>query len=156
LNATAVVLAVWAVAATLNTALSSFRQREILNRKKEDLQRIRRLADRWAVEEAWQARLEALKAWTPARLEAMADGSLGEGAARVSVRPAVPAAGEWQVREAVVEIREVPYEALSRFLGGVSEAPPAWRLRAVELRPSAEAGKGDAILTFEALEKKQP
>ena len=42
------------------------------------------------------------------------------------------------------------------FFAGLAEGLPAWRLREIELRPAAVAGRGALTLVVEALEQKQP
>ena len=155
-KAAALTLAVLAVAATLNTWLSAPRHREILVRKEEALRKIQAQAGRWAREDALREALEARQAWTPADLEALATRALGANVAKITPRPATPAAGGWQRREASVDLREVSYAEMAAFLFSVAESAPAWRLREIEIKPSAEAGKGAATLTLEALEKKRP
>jgi hypothetical protein len=81
---------------------------------------------------------------------------LGPRVARVTPRPAAPAAEGWQRREATVEAAGVPYADAARFLAAAAEQPPGWRLREMEFRPSAEAGQGALTLVLEALEKKRP
>ena len=149
-------LSVAAVAASLNTGLSAPRHREIVSRKEADLQKIRAQAGRWAREDALRARLDAQQAWTPADLEALATRTLGANAAKITPRPALPVADGWQRREASVELRDVSYAEAAVFLAAAAETPPAWRLREIEINPSAEAGKGAMTLALETLEKKQP
>ena len=91
-------LAVLAVAATLDTVLSAPRHRERLARKEADLRRIEAYANRWAREDALRADLERRQAWTPANLDELAVRALGVGAAKISPRPATPAAGGWHQR----------------------------------------------------------
>ena len=55
-----------------------------------------------------------------------------------------------------VELRDVSYAEVALFLAAAAETPPAWRLREIEIKPSAEAGRGAMALTLEALEKKRP
>ena len=143
-----------AVAASLNTLLAAPRHREILVRKEAALQNIRIHAGRWAREDAFRARLDALQAWTPADLGELATRALGVGAAKITPRPATPAADGWQRREASVELRDVRYAEAALFLASVAESQPAWRLREIEITPSAEAGKGGMTLVLEALEKR--
>lgn len=155
-KAGALALSVVALAASLNTLLSAPRHREILARKEADLRVIRAQAGRWAREDALRARLDAQQAWTPADLEALATRALGAGAAKIAPRPAAPAAADWQRREATVELRDVSYAEAALFLAAAAETPPAWRLREIEIRPSADAGKGGLTATLETLEKKRP
>ena len=155
-KAGALALSVVALAASLNTLLSAPRHREILARKEADLLKIRAQAGRWAREDALRARLDAQQAWTPADLEALATRTLGAGAAKIAPRPAAPAAAGWQRREAAVELRDVSYAEAALFLAAAAETPPAWRLREIEIRPSAEAGKGAMTVALETLEKKRP
>lgn len=152
----ALLLAVWAVAASLDTVLSTPRQREILARKAEDLRQVQAEAGRWAQEDALQAWLDSQQAWQPADLDELATRNLGAGQARITPRPATPAAGGWQRREAAVELRRVPYAQAAQFLADAAATPPAWRLREIEVKPSAEAGQGALTLVLVALEKKQP
>lgn len=149
-------LVAWAVAASLHTVLSAPRHHEILGRMEADLRQIEGQAGRWAREDALRAGLEARQAWKPADLDELAGRAFGAGVAKVSPRPAVPAADGWQVREASLELREIPYAQAAAFLAAAAENPPAWRLREIDVRPSAEAGKGAMTLVLEALEKKRP
>jgi len=149
-------LSVAAVAVTLNTVLSASRAREILMRKQADLRQVQSSQNRWAGEEAYRAWLDDRQAWTPASLDQLATRALGSHAARVSPRPAVPATDGWQQREASIEIREAAYDEMALFLSMAAETPPAWRLREIEMSPSAEAGKGAATCVLEALEKTHP
>jgi hypothetical protein len=154
-------VAVWtlasvAAAASLNTMLSASRHREILARKETALQNIRIQAGRWAREDAYRARLDAQHAWTPADLGELAARALGAEAAKITPRPATPAADGWQRREASVELRDVRYAEAALFLASAAENQPAWRLREIEIKPSAEAGKGAMVLVLETLEKKRP
>lgn len=152
----ALVLAVLAVAASLNAVLSAPRHRELLARKEADLRQVQAHAGRWAREDALRNALEAQQAWTPAALEDLATRALGVDVAKITPRPATPAANGWQRREAAVELREAAYAEVAGFLASAAETPPGWRLREIEVRPSAEAGKGAMTLALEALEKKQP
>ena len=155
-KAAVLALSVGALAASLNTGLSAPRHREILARKAADLRTIRAQAGRWAREDALRAGLDARQAWTPADLEALAARTLGAGAAKIAPRPAAPAAAGWQRREATVELGDVSYAEAALFLAAAAETPPAWRLREIEIRPSAEAGRGAMTLALETLEKKRP
>jgi hypothetical protein len=152
----ALVLAAGAVAATLNTLLSTARQREILAGKERALRQIQAQAGRWAREDAYRARLDAMQAWQPADLDELAVRMLGANVARISPRPATPAADGWQRREAAIEMRAISYSEASRFLVAAAETAPAWRLREIEIKPSAEAGQGALTCVLETLEKKQP
>lgn len=155
-QAAVLVLAVGAVALSLNTVLSAPRQREIVARKQADLQQIRADANRWAREDALRVWMDAQQAWRPADLEELAVRALGAGAAKITLRPATAAADGWQRREASVDLGDVSYAAAAVFLAAGAETPPAWRLREIEFKPSAEAGRGALALVLEALEKKQP
>lgn len=155
-KAAALALSVAALAASLHAGLSAPRHREILRRKQADLLRIQAHAGRWAREDALRARLDAEQAWQPANLDEIAIRTLGMDAARIAPRPATPAADGWQRREASVEIASAPYAEAIVFLAAAAETPPAWRLREIEIRPSAEAGKGAMTAVLEALEKKRP
>jgi len=150
------VLSLAALAFTLNTILSAPRQREILVQKESDLQQVQSAQSRWAREDVFRLWLDAQQAWTPVNLDDVATRTLGDKTARISPRPAVPIADGWQQREVSVEIREAPYDEIAVFLSHAAQSPPAWRLREIELRPSAEAGKGAMTCVLEALEKKQP
>lgn len=145
-----------AVAVSLNTVLASPRQKEILARKEADLQQVRAQAGRWAREDALRNRLDSHQAWQPADLEELATRGLGANAAKITPRPATAAADGWQRREVSVELRDVSYAEVALFLAAAAETPPAWRLREIEIKPSAEAGRGAMALTLEALEKKRP
>ena len=149
----ALVLSAAAVAASLHLVLSAPRHREILQRKRQDLERIRTLARRWEAETAFCRQLDARQAWVPADLEEVATRTLGAGVAKISPRTAEPVAGGWQRRETSVEMSDVPYAEAMLFLMAAAEHAPAWRLRGLEMRPSAEAGKGACTVVLEALEK---
>ncbi len=149
-------LGVWAAAASLNTLLSAPRQREILARKTEDLQKIQAHAGRWAREDAWQAWLDARQAWQPADLDELATRYLGADAVRITPRAATPAADGWQRREVSIDLRSVSYAEAALFLAAAAETPPAWRLREIDFRPANEAGKGALTLVLVALEKRRP
>lgn len=149
----AIGLAAAAVAASLNLWLSAPRQREILARKETDLRQVLPLQKPGLPEEALRARLDAQQAWMPADLNEVATRTLGAGVARIAPRPAVPAAHGWLRRVASVEIREAPLAEALLFLMAAAETPPAWRLREIEIRPSADAGKGGLTVVLEALEK---
>jgi hypothetical protein len=149
-------LSVWAVAASLNSVLSAPRQREILARKEADLRKIQAYEGRWAPEDALRSRLDAQQAWKPIDLDELAVRTFGAGLAKITPRPATPAVEDWQRREASVDLREIPYAEASLFLSAAAETPPAWRLREIEIKPSAAAGKGAMTLVLESLEKKQP
>jgi hypothetical protein len=155
-KAVAVALAAGAVAASLNTGLSAPRHREILARKQGDLQQIQADANRWVREDKLRVRLDAQHAWNPADLDELATRTLGAGVAKITPRPAQPGAGDWCRREATVDLRNVSYAEAARFLAAVAETPPAWRLREIEIQPSAAAGQGAMSLVLEALEKRQP
>ncbi len=155
-NIAVLVLLAAAVAVSLHGWLSAPRHREIVERKERDLQQIRSHAGRWAREDAYRADLDARQAWQPARLDDIAIRTLGMDAARISPRPAESAADGWQRREVSVEITSAPYGEAMLFLAAAAETPPPWRLREIDLRPSAEAGKGALTVVLEALEKKRP
>ncbi len=154
LNAITLIAAGLALVVSLDTALSLPRRRAVIQRKQDTLQQIQTHASRWSAEEALQARLDAAGAWTPMDLNALATRLWNSEAIRTYMRQAVPIADGWQVREAVLEGRGIPYATLPAFLDEASRHEPAWRLRALELK-SAAAGEGDATLTMEALEKIQ-
>ncbi len=149
-------LAVCALAASLNTGLSTARHREILSAKERDLQQIQIHAGRWAREDALRAALEKQQAWAPADLGEIAALALGANAAKITPRAATALADGWQRRETAVELRDVSYAAAARFLAAAAESVPPWRLREIEIGPSAQAGKGAMSLVFESLEKKRP
>ena len=155
-KASALALAVGAAAATLNVALSAPRHRAVLARKEADLRSVQAHAGRWAQEDAWRAGLESQQAWTPADLDELATRALGAQVAKISPRPATPAAGGWQRREAAVELPSVAYAEAATFLAAAAAAEPPWRLREIDVRPAAEAGKGALSLVLETLEKKRP
>ena len=152
----ALLLSVWALAASLNTMLSAPRQREILARKAEDLRQIQAEAGRWAQEDTLRTWLDSQQAWRPADLDELATRNLGAGQAKITPRPATPATEGWQRREVAVELRNVPYAEAAQFLEAAAATVPAWRMREIEIKPSAEAGKGAMTLVLVALEKKQP
>ncbi|MGD9782453.1 MAG: hypothetical protein AB7V14_09910 [Kiritimatiellia bacterium] len=149
-------LAVWAVAASLNTVLSYRRHRDVLAPKVADLEKILRHAGRWQAEDAWRARMDAKQAWVPADLDEWATRTLGAGVARIDLRSAASAADGWQVREAAVELGNVSYAEAAAFLAAAGSASPPWRLREISIQPGAEAGAGTMNLALEALEKDQP
>jgi hypothetical protein len=149
-------LSVLAVATSLNIWLSATRQREIIAQKQQDFVKVQAYAGRWAREDALRVWLEARQAWKPADLDELAVRFFGANMAKITPRPAMPAANGWQRREASVEMRDMAYAELAQFLVAAAETPPAWRLRELEIRPSAEGGKGAMMLVLEALEKKQP
>lgn len=155
-NILAIGLSVAAVALTLDTVLSAPRQREILERKGADLQQIAAAQSRWANEDAYREWLDGQQAWTPVNLDELATRTLGARVARISPRPAVPASDGWQQREVSVDVHEAPYDEVALFLRSAAETPPAWRLREIEINPSATAGKGAMTCVLESLEKKQP
>ena len=152
----ALALSVGAVVASLNMVLSAPRQRDILARKEADLLKIQAFAGRWAQEDALRNRLDAQQAWKPADLDELATRTLGANMVKITPRPATPAADGWQRREVSVEVRAAPYAEAALFLSSAAETPPAWRLREIEIKPSAEAGKGAMTVVLEALEKKTP
>jgi len=149
-------LSVAAIAVTLNTVLSAPRQREIVTRKEADLQQVLASRSRWAQEDTYRKGLDARKAWKPADLDELATRTLGANTVRLSPRPAVAAANGWQIREVSVEIREAPYDEIAMFLSNAAGQAPAWRLCEIEIKPSADRGKGGMTCVLEALEKKQP
>lgn len=152
----ALALAVGALATSLNAGLSAARHREILAGKEADLRKIQVYAGRWAQEDALRAALEERQAWTPADLDELATRALGAGAAKISPRAASSVAGGWLRREASVELRDVSYGETALFLAAAAESVPAWRLREIEIDPSAQAGRGAMVLLLESLEKKRP
>jgi hypothetical protein len=155
-KAAALALIVAAVAASLNVFLSAPRQKEIIARKEADLRKIQSQAGRWSQEEAYRLRLDAQQAWTPADLDELATRTLGANLAKITPRPATPAADGWRRREVAVEVRAAAYAEVARFLAAAAANPPAWRLREIELKPAAEAGQGALTCVLETLEKKQP
>lgn len=155
-KASALALAVLAAATTLNVGLSAPRHRAVLARKEADLRSVQAHAGRWAREDALRAELEDRQAWVPADLDELATRALGAHAAKISPRPATAAAGGWQRREVSVDLGSVSFDEAAMFLASAAEAIPAWRLREIEIRPAAEAGKGAMTLVLEALEKKRP
>ena len=155
-KASAWTLSVLAVAASLNTGLSASRHREILARKESDLRQIQAYAGRWAREDALRAGLEERQAWQPADLDELATRALGAHAAKTSPRPATALAGGWQRREVSIALGSVSYDEAALFLATAAETVPAWRLREIDVRPSAEAGKGAMELVLESLENKRP
>lgn len=150
------VLSVAAVLASLHLILSAARQNEIFARKEADLRKIQAHAGRWAQEEALRDQLDAQQAWTPADLDELATRMIGTNAAKITPRPATPAADGWQRREVAVEVRAAAYAEVAGFLSAAAANPPAWRLREIEIKPAAEAGQGALTCVLEALEKKQP
>ena len=152
----ALALSLAAALASLHLILSAPRHAEIVARKEADLRSIQAHAGRWAQEAAWRDQLDAQQSWTPADLDELASRTLGAHAAKIAPRPATPAADGWQRREAAVEVRAVSYAAVAQFLSAAAAQPPAWRLREIEIKPSAEAGQGALTCVLEALEKKKP
>ena len=155
-KATVWVLSVWAVAASLNSVLSAPRQREIMAKKEADLHKIQTYTDRWAREDALRELLDSQQAWKPADLDELATRTLGANQAKITPRPATPIADGWQRREMSVDLRTASYAEAAVFLAAAAEASPAWRLREIDIKPSAEAGQGAMTLVLESLEKKQP
>ena len=149
----AVALAVWAVAASLNTLLSYRRHREILDPKMADLEKIRHYAGRWQAEDAWRARMDVRQAWTPVDLEELATRTLGAGVAQIELRSAASVPGGWHVREASVELGNASYAEAAAFLDAAGSASPPWRLREIAIQSSPEAGRGAMHVALEALEK---
>lgn len=156
LGTAALILFTAALAASLQTMLSAPRHRDILRRKAADLRRIEAHAGRWAREEAFRDRLEAEGAVQPPELEPIATRTLGSGVARLAPRPAEPAADGWRRREVSVDIASAPYAEIAVFLSAAADALPPWRLREIEIRPSAKPGEGAMSLVLEALEKGPP
>ena len=152
----AIALAALAAAATLQTTLSAPRHRDLLARKEADLAKIRTFAGRWAAEDALRADWDRRQIAQPADLAELAVNALGTGAAKSSPRSPVPAAGDWQRREAAVELPSVSYAEAATFLAAAAAAEPPWRLREIDVRPAAEAGRGALSLVLETLEKKRP
>ena len=152
----AVALAALAAAATLQTVLSAPRHRDMLARKEADLAKIRTFAGRWAAEDALRADWDRRQVGLPADLAELAVNSLGVGAAKISPRSPVPAAGGWQRREAAVELSSVPYAEAATFLAAAAASEPPWRLREIDVRPAAQPGRGAMSLVLETLEKKRP
>ena len=138
----AIALAALAAAATLQTTLSAPRHRDLLARKEADLAKIRTFAGRWAAEDALRADWDRRQIAQPADLAELAVNALGTGAAKLSPRSPVPAAGDWQRREAAVELPSVSYAEAATFLAAAAAAEPPWRLREIDVRPAAEAGRG--------------
>ena len=155
-KAVALALSVAALAASLNLVLSAARQQEIVARKEADLLKIQAYANRWIQEDALRNHLDAQQAWKPVDLEELATRTLGAHVAKITPRPAMPAAAGWQRREVAIAVPDAPYDEVALFLAAAAETPPAWRLREIEIKPSAEAGKGALTCVLEALEKKQP
>ncbi|MDD2240856.1 MAG: hypothetical protein PHO14_01875 [Kiritimatiellae bacterium] len=147
------VLAGLALVSTLQMRMSAARHHEIIQRKADHVAQIEMLAGRWEREDRYRARLEAQGARQPADLDALAVHMLGEGTVRLAPRPATPAADGWQRREVAVEIPSVAYAQAIQFLAAAAETLPAWRLREIDLRPSAEPGQGSMTAVLEALEK---
>ena len=152
----AVALAALAAAGTLQTTLSAPRQRDLLARKEADLAKIRTFAGRWAAEDALRADWDRRQIAQPADLAELAVNALGTGAAKISPRSPVSVAGGWQRREVAVELPSVAYAEAATFLAAAAAAEPPWRLREIDVRPAAEAGKGALSLVLETLEKKRP
>lgn len=152
----AVALAALAAAATLHVWLSAPRHREILARKEADLTKIRTFAGRWAAEDALRADWDRRQVAQPADLAELAVNALGAGAARISPRSPVSAAGGWQRREVAVELPSVAYVEAAGFLAAAAASEPPWRLREIDVRPAAEPGRGALSLVLETLEKKTP
>ena len=150
------VLAALALAVGVQGWLSGPREREILARKEADLAFVRAQAGRWAGEEAFRARRETHGGGAAAELEPIAERTLGAGVARLTPRPAEAAGEGWQRREVTVEIREAPLAEAVLFLAAASEGPGGWRLREIDVRPGAVAGRGGLTAVLEALERKAP
>lgn len=143
-----------AVAVTLHVGLSAARHRAILARKQQDLAAIQQFAGRWAPEEAWRDFLESQRAYIPADLEDIATRTLGANQARITLRPAEVIADGWQRRSAAVELANVNLAEAITFLSTAAETSPAWRLREITVRATAQPGHGAMSVVLETLEKR--
>lgn len=149
----ALVLAVAALACTLDTALSAPRRRARLERKSEAIRALLRLSSSRAPDRAWLAALDASGSRTPPPLDRLAAGRFPDGSATASPRTAVPLADGWQRRETLLTLSSIPYADLPAFCDEAARQRPPWRLVEADLRPSSAPATGDAVLLFESLEK---
>lgn len=152
----ALALAVLALAATLDTALSGPRRRKLLDRKAGEIRELLRLAGENTAERAWLAGLEESGWGAPPPLERLAAGRFPDGAAIASPRSAEPVVEGWQRRETLLGLSGVDFGDIPAFCEEAARQRPPWRLREAELLPSSDPGKGDARLLFEALERVAP
>ena len=153
LQETALVLAVAALAWSLDTALSAPRRRGLLDRKAEAIQSLQRLAGRHAAERAWLDGLSAAPRAPSDALATLAARIFPGASPSATPRPPAPAAAGWQSRETLLSLTGVSFAELPSFCAWAAGQRPPWRLRELELRPSDNAGTGDALLLFETLER---
>lgn len=149
----ALVLSVAALAWSLDTALSAPRRRALLDRKAEAVAALHRLERRHAAEQAWLDSLESGGGTAPVPLDALAARRFPDSAPSATVRSAVPAVPGWQRRETLLTLANVSFADLPGFCAEAASGRLPWRLRELELRTSENAGRGDAVLLFETLEK---
>lgn len=149
----ALALAVLAMAATLDTALSGPRRRGLLDRKAGEICELLRLAGANTVERDWLAGLAESGLSTPPPLERLATGRFPDGTAIASPHSAEPVVEGWQRRETLLSLSGVDFADIPAFCDEAARQRPPWRLREAELLPSAAPGKGNAFLLFEALER---
>ena len=149
----ALILAVAALAWTLDTALSAPRRRARLERKTEAIRALHRLSASRAPDRAWLASLDASGTSTPPPLDRLAAGRFPDGSATASPRTAVPLADGWQRRETLLTFSSIPYADLPAFCDEAARQSPPWRLVEADLRPGSTSGTGEATLLFESIEK---
>lgn len=153
LHGIALVLGVAALAWSLDTALSAPRRRALLDRKAEAIRSLRLLAGRHAAERAWLDAMETAGNTAPGPLAPLAARLFPDAAPSATPRAPVPAAAGWQMRGTLLTLSGVSFAELPAFCSALAGGHPPWRLRELELRPSAPPGTGDAVLLFESLEK---
>lgn len=154
LFALALLLAVAALAVSLDTFLSIPRRNDLLTRKTQTLRALDALSIRYAPEQAWLAERLRTATTAPLDLAPLAARHFSAGQPLLTPRPPSPAPDGWQRRETLLALSDIPYSALSAFCTEAAQTLPPWRLCELELRPSEKPGIGDATLLFEALEKK--
>lgn len=149
----ALLLAVAAIAWTLDTALSESRRRARLAHKTEDIRALDRLAESRAPDRAWLNALKATGTRTPPPLDYLAAGHFPDGCATAFPRSADPVVEGWQRRETLLNLSRVDFSAIPAFCLKASHQRPPWRLLEAKFLFSAEPGRGDAQLLFVALER---
>jgi hypothetical protein len=149
----ALILAVAALAWTLDTALSAPRRRARLERKAEAIRALHRLSASRAPDRAWLTSLDASGTRTPPPLDRLAAGRFPDGSAIAAPRSAVPLVDGWQRRETLLTLTSVSYSELSAFCDEAARQRPPWRLVEADFHPSSTLAAGDATLLFESIEK---
>lgn len=149
----ALVLAVAALAWSLDTALSAPRRRARLDRKSEAIRALLRLASSRAPDCAWLDAMDAAGARTPPPLDRLASGRFPDGSVTAVPHSAEPLVDGWQRRETLLALANISYADLPAFCGEAARQRPPWRLVEADFRPSSVQGIGDARLLFESLER---